>query len=140
MLMLSAYRLSFDRWVPLAAVTHYLLPRCHTSHRPACTRYSIVYRLSKSPLMAALAFALHILSAVVWVGGMFAIYVCLRPALVTLEPPQRLRLIRVTFQKFFPWVWSAILLLLASGYWMVFTVFGGFAGARLHVPLMPLIR
>jgi hypothetical protein len=26
---------------------------------------------------------------------MFAIYVCLRPALVTLEPPQRLRLMRV---------------------------------------------
>ena len=36
---------------------------------------------------------------------MFAIYVYLCPALVTLEPPQRLRLMRVTFQKFFPWVW-----------------------------------
>src|SRR5262245_25959863 len=56
--------------------------------------------------MAALALALQIFSAVVWVGGMFAIYVCLRPALVTLEPPQRLRLMRVTFQKFFPWVWA----------------------------------
>ena len=65
--------------------------------------------------MAALAFALHILGAVVWVGGMFGIYACLRPALDTLEPPQRLRLMRVTFQKFFPWVWIAILLLLASG-------------------------
>src|SRR5262245_9981924 len=86
--------------------------------------------------MAALAFALHILGAVVWVGGMFAIYVCLRPALVTLEPPQRLRLMRVTFQKFFPWVWTAVLLLLASGYSMVFMVFGSFAGAGLHVHLM----
>jgi uncharacterized membrane protein len=83
--------------------------------------------------MAALAFALHILGAVVWVGGMFAIYVCLRPALVTLETPQRLQLMRATFQKFFPWVWIAILLLLASGYWMLFTTFGGFAGAGLHV-------
>jgi uncharacterized membrane protein len=89
--------------------------------------------------MAALAFALHILGAVVWVGGMFAIYACLRPALGTLEPPQRLRLMRVTFQKFFPWVWIAILLLLASGYWMVFAVFGGFAGAGLHVHLMQMI-
>jgi uncharacterized membrane protein len=86
--------------------------------------------------MAAIAFALHMLGAVVWVGGMFAIYVCLRPALVTLEPPQRLRLMRVTFQRFFPWVWVAILLLLASGYWMVFKVFGGFARAGLHVHLM----
>src|SRR6266705_397135 len=43
---------------------------------------------------------------------------------------------RGTFQKFFPWVWLAILLLLASGYWMVFTAFSGFAGAGLHIHLM----
>jgi uncharacterized membrane protein len=84
----------------------------------------------------AIAVALHILGAVVWVGGMFAIYMCLRPALGTLEPPQRFRLMRVTFQKFFPWVWVAVLLLLASGYWMVFMTFGGMAGVRLHVHLM----
>ena len=36
----------------------------------------------------------------------------------------------------FPWVWTAVLLLLASGYSMVFMVFGGFAGAGLHVHLM----
>src|SRR5256712_13554651 len=89
--------------------------------------------------MTALALALHILGAVVWVGGMFAIYVCLRPALGTLEPPQRLRLMRVTFQKFFPWVWIAILLLLASGYWMAFTTFSGFAGPGLHVHLIQMI-
>jgi uncharacterized membrane protein len=86
--------------------------------------------------MTAIALALHIFGAVVWVGGMFAIYVCLRPALGTLEPQQRLRLMRATFGKFFPWVWVSILLLLASGYWMVFMTFGGFAGARLHVHLM----
>jgi uncharacterized membrane protein len=86
--------------------------------------------------MAALAFVLHIFGAVVWVGGMFAIYICLRPALVTLEPPERMRLMRATFQRFFPWVWLAILLLLASGYWMVFRVFGGFAGAGLPIHLM----
>jgi uncharacterized membrane protein len=74
--------------------------------------------------MAALAFALHVLGAVIWVGGMFAIYVCLRPALGTLEPAQRFCLMRVTFQKFFPWVWGAVLL------------FGGFAAAGLHVHLM----
>ena len=86
--------------------------------------------------MTVLALALHILGAVVWVGGMFAIYMCLRPALGTLEPPQRLRLMRVTFQKFFPWVWAAVLLLLASGYWMVFMTFGGMAGVGLHVHVM----
>jgi uncharacterized membrane protein len=77
--------------------------------------------------MTILALALHILGAIIWVGGMFAIYMCLRQALGTLEPPQRLRLMRVTFQKFFPLVWASILLLLASGYWMVFMTFGGMA-------------
>jgi hypothetical protein len=70
--------------------------------------------------------------------GMFAIYVCLRPALGTVDPPQRLRLMRVTFQKFFLWVWVAILLLLASGYWIVFMRVGGFAGAGLHIHLMQI--
>lgn len=89
--------------------------------------------------MIAVAIALHTLGAVVWVGGMFVIYVCLRPALATLEPPQRMRLMRVTFQKFFPWVWVAILALLVAGYAMVFTVFGGFAGAGAYIDIMQLI-
>ena len=89
--------------------------------------------------MTAVALAAHIFGAVVWVGGMFAIYVCLRPALSAVEVPQRLRLVRITFRNFFPWVWAAVLLLLASGYWMVFVTFGGFSGARLHVHLMQLI-
>lgn len=89
--------------------------------------------------MTAVALAAHIFGAVIWVGGMFVIYVCLRPALATLDPPQRLRLMRITFQRFFPWVWATILLLLASGYWMLFTTFGGFAGAGLHIHLMQMI-
>jgi uncharacterized membrane protein len=89
--------------------------------------------------MAAVAIALHVLGAVVWVGGMFAIYVCLRPALGTLEPPQRLRLMRGTFRIFLPCVWVAILLLLVTGYWMIFSIFGGFAGARPHIHVMQLI-
>ena len=90
-------------------------------------------------MTTAVALAVHIFGAVIWVGGMFAIYVCLRPALGTLDPPQRLRLMRVTFQKFFLWVWVAIVLLLASGYWIVFIRFGGFAGAGLHIHLMQMI-
>ena len=87
-------------------------------------------------LSTTLALALHILGAVVWVGGMFAAYVCLRPAAGVLEPPQRLRLWRNFFAKFFPWVWVAVLLLLASGYWMLVKTFGGFAGAPIYIQLM----
>ena len=84
----------------------------------------------------AFALMLHILGAVVWVGGMFAAYVCLRPAAGAMEPPQRLALWRRFFAKFFPWVWVSILLLLASGYWMLLTTFGGFKGAPLYINLM----
>jgi uncharacterized membrane protein len=37
------------------------------------------------------------------------------------------------------WVWLAILLLLASGYWMLFTTFGGFVGAGPYIHLMQMI-
>jgi uncharacterized membrane protein len=87
-------------------------------------------------LPTAFALTLHILGAVVWVGGMFAAYVCLRPAAGALDGPARLTLWRNFFAKFFPWVWVSVLLLLASGYWMLLTSFGGFAHAPLYINLM----
>jgi uncharacterized membrane protein len=86
--------------------------------------------------MIVLALTLHVLSAVVWVGGMFAAYVCLRPAAGSLDGPQRFRLWRGFFQKFFPWVWVSVVLLLVSGYWMLATYFGGFANAPPYVDFM----
>jgi uncharacterized membrane protein len=86
-----------------------------------------------------LALAFHILGAVIWVGGMFAAYVCLRPAAGSLEASQRLQLWRNFFQKFFLWVWASVLLLLASGYWMLIMRFGEFAHAPLYVNLMQAI-
>jgi len=87
-------------------------------------------------LETTFALTFHILGAVVWVGGMFAAYMCLRPAAGALEPPHRLRLWRAFFAKFFPWVWAAVALLLTSGYWMLLTTFGGFAGAPIYIDLM----
>ena len=87
-------------------------------------------------LETSLALAFHVLGAVVWVGGMFAAYVCLRPAAGALEAPQRLELWRRFFAKFFPWVWVSVLLLLGSGYYMLLTTFGGFKGAPLYIHVM----
>jgi uncharacterized membrane protein len=87
-------------------------------------------------LPTAIALTFHILGATVWVGGMFAAYVCLRPAVGGMEAPQRLTLWCNFFAKFFPWVWVSVLLLLGSGYWMLVTTFGGFAGAPLYINLM----
>ncbi|MDN3520482.1 DUF4149 domain-containing protein [Halomonas ramblicola] len=84
-----------------------------------------------------LAIALHVLAATLWVGGMFFAWMVLRPvAAARLEPPQRLALWRGVFARFFPWVWAAVAVLLGTGLWMLFAVFGGMAGAGWHVHLM----
>ena len=59
---------------------------------------------------------LHVLSVVIWVGGIFFAYMALRPvAAERLEPAQRLNLWEGVFSRFFPWVWTAIVLILSSG-------------------------
>lgn len=88
----------------------------------------------------AIFFALHVLSAVIWVGGMFFAYMALRPVAASLlEPPLRLTLWVQVFGRFFPWVWLAVGLLLSSGLWMVFGVFGGMGGVRWPVHVMLLL-
>ena len=90
--------------------------------------------------MHALLISLHTLAAVIWVGGMFFAYVCLRPAAgQALEPPNRLKTWALTLQRFFFWVWISIAALLLSGYAMIFVSFGGFAAAGIHIHIMQLI-
>ena len=88
----------------------------------------------------SVAIALHVLSAVIWVGGMFFAYTALRPVAASLlEPPARLTLWAQVFARFFPWVWAAVVLLLASGFWMVLTFYGGFSAVGLYVHLMLVV-
>jgi len=63
--------------------------------------------------------ALHVLSIVVWVGGMVFTHFFLRPAVAQLEPPVRLRLMHDVLGRFFHAVLIASLLTLASGLWML---------------------
>ena len=82
---------------------------------------------------------LHVLGAVIWVGGMFFAYMALRPAAASLlEPAQRLPLWQETFRRFFFWVWLCVLGLLLSGLWMILLL-GGFRVVSSHVHLMFLI-
>ena len=68
----------------------------------------------------ALSLFLHVLSVVIWVGGMFFAYMALRPvAASVLEPPQRLTLWAGVFGKFFPWVWASVALILLTGLYML---------------------
>jgi uncharacterized membrane protein len=65
-------------------------------------------------MIPALLFV-HILSAVIWVGGMFFAHQMVRPSVGALDAPVRLALWRRIFERFFKWVWAAALLLLVTG-------------------------
>ncbi len=81
--------------------------------------------------------ALHVLSAVIWVGGMFFAYVVLRPtAAAQLEPPVRLTLWVGVFSRFFPYVWAAVILLPLTGYIMMFSFYQGFENAPKFIHTM----
>jgi uncharacterized membrane protein len=55
---------------------------------------------------------------------MFFAHMVLRPALNhALEAPQRLPLLLRVFDGFFPWVWGAVIAIVASGFWMLFTIY-----------------
>jgi uncharacterized membrane protein len=87
--------------------------------------------------MMGMALLMHVWSAVIWVGGMFFAWMVLRPvAAGQLDPPQRLALWDGVFRRFFPWVFAAIAILLATGYWMLLSFFGGFDRVGLHVHVM----
>jgi len=87
--------------------------------------------------MIPLAISLHVLSSVIWVGGMFFAYLILRPiAAVQFEPPQRLTLWSNVFSKFFPWVWVSVVLLLGTGFWLIANKFGGMKNISVHIHIM----
>jgi uncharacterized membrane protein len=86
--------------------------------------------------IASLSLVLHTLSAVVWVGGMFFAHQVLRPAFGVLEPGPRLTMWSRVLGRFFAWVFAAVVLLLLTGYAMVFSVHAGFADIGLHIQLM----
>ena len=86
-----------------------------------------------------ISLAIHVLAIVVWVGGMFFAYVCLRPVAASqLEPPIRLNLWRGVFSRFFPFVWAAIVLTPLTGIGMIMAR-GGFSAASPYVHLMTLL-
>jgi len=93
--------------------------------------------MNLEPYYFSIAISLHALAAVIWVGGMFFAYMALRPAAgKILELPTRLILWSKTLSRFFFWVWLAVIIIPVSGYWMIFSAFGGFAGVGWYIHIM----
>jgi uncharacterized membrane protein len=90
-------------------------------------------------MLGKLLYVLHLLGAVLWVGGMGFAILSLRPALAVLEPPQRLALHEAVLGRFFRLVWHAMPILLLTGYALLFGWYGGFVGAGLHIHIMHML-
>lgn len=89
-------------------------------------------------MVSNIAYTLHLLFVVLWVGGMAFALMALRPALATLEPAQRMALMGGVHKRFFLIVWHAVVIVLLTGYWLLFGYYGGFRGVGWHVHLMHL--
>jgi uncharacterized membrane protein len=83
--------------------------------------------------------AVHVVCAVIWVGGMFFAYVVLRPSMSVLEPIQRIALHTQVFRRFFLVVWHAMPLILLTGFAVLFGLNGGMAKVGWNVHLMMLL-
>jgi uncharacterized membrane protein len=80
----------------------------------------------------SLPFVLHVLAAMIWVGGMFFALLSLRPATIILDPPVRLRLWAGVLSRFFRWVAISAGLLLLTGFLMFSE---GARGPQVHAML-----
>lgn len=87
--------------------------------------------------MPVIAITLHVIAVIVWIGGIFLGVVVLRPALAELDLALRVRLYARIVGRFLPWIWAAVITLLVSGFYMVFTSFdGGLSGTPWFVRFM----
>ncbi|WP_122517305.1 CopD family protein [Pseudomonas viridiflava] len=82
-------------------------------------------------------YMLHLLAALVWVGGMFFAWMVLRPAIIAaLEGPSRLKVWVQVFPRFFVWVWAAVIVLPITGIGMIQLNFTSFETAPRYVQIM----
>lgn len=89
--------------------------------------------------MATLLYVLHVLGAVVWVGGMAFAILVLRPAAHdALDGPHRLALMQAVFRRFFRVLWHVVPLMVLTGWAMFVTAYWGFGASVWHVHLMNL--
>ena len=87
----------------------------------------------------AIALTLHLIAINVWVGGTFFVVVVMSRVIATLEPYQQLIIWRKTLARFSTLVWLAMVVLLTTGSWMIYRIYGGLGNAPLYVLIMALL-
>ncbi len=82
-----------------------------------------------SPMLYNALKLLHVLSIIVWVGGMVFAHFFLRPAAQQLAPPERVALLHAVLQRFLAAVAAAVVVVLTTGLAMIGMVSVGSGGA-----------
>lgn len=90
-------------------------------------------------MLNAIALILHLVAINVWVGGTFFAIVILGRAIKNIAAEQQLLLWQLVLERFFTWAWVAVFILLTSGTWMVYSIYGGFDTIPVYIMLMGLI-
>jgi uncharacterized membrane protein len=89
-----------------------------------------------SPIIHQILLFTHLTGVIVWVGGLFFAYFCLRPAAGTiLKLPERLPLWVATFRRFLAYSALAVVLILISGVIMLINVGMSQAPTGWHIML-----
>jgi uncharacterized membrane protein len=83
--------------------------------------------------------AMHILGALLWVGGLLVALIVLLARGASLALPERIRGHAGVFRRVFLVLWHAMPIVLLTGYGLLFGVYGGFAGVGWNVHLMHLL-
>lgn len=66
--------------------------------------------------MTEISKLIHLATAILWLGGMGAMILAVRPAVLALvQPPLRLQLMAAILRRFFALVWVSVALLFATG-------------------------
>ena len=86
-------------------------------------------------MLYAILKTLHLLSIILWLGGMAFVLFFLRPALGPLQPSARVTLMRDVLRRFFVAVSVSILVVLSSGLWMMGEFSAGAASTGVRMPM-----
>lgn len=86
-------------------------------------------------MLLKIALFFHIISAILWIGGMLFLTLVLAPFLQSLQDPtEKSRIYQVVGKKYRFWGWAAIVTLLVTGPIILFKIYGVYPQAAFSAP------
>lgn len=84
----------------------------------------------------AILVVLHLLFALIWVGGMFYAVLIQHYAIQFLEAPKKIEYLVGALSRFFKWVWLSSIIVILSGWRLYMIIKAGGGDIQWHIHLM----